>query len=149
MNEEVLRFLDREQLVLSSHVKRFGAFAIDELILSILWLSVIWDSFSGLEALEDQINLINAYILEFMLLKTIYHTFFVWQYGASPGKMLLKIRVIALREEIQPDFFCALNRASFRILSEMLVYIGFVWGLLDPLRQTWHDKTAKTVVIDA
>ncbi len=148
MNEEIFRLLEREQLILSSKAKRAAAYMIDELILSVIWLGVIWDSFSGLSSLEEQINLINAYVLEFMALKVIYHTFFVMQYAASPGKMIMKISVIELSTMGAPTFGCALNRAFVRVISEMLFYIGFLWGLMDPARQTWHDKSAKTVIVD-
>ena len=149
MNEEILRFLDREQLSLASKQKRFLAYALDELILSVIWLGVVWDSFTGLDSIEDKIALINTYILEFMLLKVIYHTFFVMQYAASPGKIILKLRVLELGSNATPSFLCSLNRATVRVLSEMFFYAGFVWGLLDPIRQTWHDKTARTVIVDA
>lgn len=146
--EDIYKLLDREELFLSSKQKRIAAYILDELILSVLWLSVIWDSFSGLESIEDKVLLINSYILEFMVLKIIYHTFFVMQYAASPGKIIMKIRIIELTTASSPSFMTSLNRASVRVLSELFLYAGFVWGLLDPAHQTWHDKTAKTVVVD-
>ena len=48
-----------------------------------------------------------------------------------------------------PMILSAFNRAVFRVVSEMIFYLGFLWGMMDPLRQTWHDKTARTVVVDA
>ncbi len=149
MNEEIFKLLDREQLSLASKAKRFGAYIIDELILSIIWLSIIWDSFTGLVSIEDKIILINTYILEFMALKVIYHTFFVMQYAASPGKIIMKIRILELGTSSTPSFFCSVNRAFVRVLSEMFFYAGFIWGLLDSASQTWHDKTARTVIVDA
>ncbi len=148
MNEEIFEFLDREELVLASKMKRLAAYVIDELLLSVIWLSIIWDSFTGLSSIEDKIELVNAYILEFMLLKVIYHTFFVLQYAASPGKIIMKIRILELGSNDMPSFFCAFNRAVVRVISEMFFYAGFIWGLLDPVRQTWHDKTARTVIVD-
>lgn len=148
MNEEIFKLLDREQLSLASKSKRFGAYIIDELILSIIWLSIIWDSFTGLVSIEDKIILINTYILEFMALKVIYHTFFVMQYAASPGKIIMKIRILELGTSSTPSFFCSVNRAFVRVLSEMFFYAGFIWGLLDPASQTWHDKTARTVIVN-
>ncbi|MDQ7059804.1 MAG: RDD family protein [Sulfurimonas sp.] len=70
------------------------------------------------------------------------------QYGASIGKIVMKIRVIEIKVLNNPNVLVALNRAIFRILSEMLFYLGFLWGMLDPSRQTWHDKTAKTLVVN-
>ncbi len=148
MNEEIFKLLDREQLTLSTKQKRFAAFLIDEVILSVIWLSVIWDTFSGLESIEDKVLLVNSYVLEFMALKIIYHTFFVMQYAASPGKIIMKIRILDLQIVSNPSFLCALNRAIVRVVSEIFFYAGFIWGLLDPTRQTWHDKTARTVVVD-
>jgi uncharacterized RDD family membrane protein YckC len=146
--EEIYRLLDREELFLASKQKRMAAYLLDELILSVIWLSVIWDSFSGLDSIEDKVLLINSYILEFMALKIIYHTFFVMQYAASPGKIIMKIRILELSTASSPSFLTSLNRASVRVISELFFYAGFVWGLLDPAHQTWHDKTAKTVVVD-
>jgi len=148
MNEEIYELLDREQLVLASKQKRIFAYMIDEVILSVIWLSIIWDGFSGLDTTEAKIELINSYILEFMLLKIIYHTFFVMQYAASPGKIMMKIRVLELNEVSDPSFMTSLNRAFIRIISELLFYAGFIWGLLDPIARTWHDKTARTIVVD-
>ncbi len=148
MNEEIFRLLDREQLVLATKQKRALAFLIDELILSVIWLSVIWDAFSGLESIEEKVLLVNSYVVEFMALKIIYHTFFVMQYAASPGKIIMKIRILDLKLVSSPSFSCALNRAIVRVVSELFFYAGFVWGLLDPTSQTWHDKTARTVVVD-
>jgi len=149
MNEELENILDREQLSIASKQKRVNAYLLDELILSVIWLSIVWDSFVGAASIEEKILLINAFVLEFMALKIIYQTFFVSQWGASPGKILMKIQVLELRSLSRPSFLCAFNRATFRVLSEAVFYMGFIWGLLDPASQTWHDKTAKTVVIDA
>ena len=148
MNEEILKLLDREELVISSRKKRLFAYVIDEVILSVIWLSIIWDSFSGLESTEDKIILVNSYVLEFMALKIIYHTFFVLQYAASPGKIIMRIRILELQNVSTPSLMCALNRAAVRVVSEIFLYAGFIWGLLDPIHQTWHDKTARTVVVD-
>ena len=148
MNNELERILDREHLTLSSKKKRMNAYLIDELILSVIWLSVIWDTFTGVNTLEEKIMLVNAYVLEFMALKIIYQTFFVSQYGATPGKIIMKMQILDIANFSRPNFFISFNRAFFRVISEAVFYLGFLWGLLDPARQTWHDKVAKTVVID-
>ena len=125
------------------------AFFIDEMLLSFLLMFALWDSFAQATNVEEVINLTNTFVLEYMALKIIYQAFFTMQYGASLGKIVMKIRVIEIRTLQNPNVLCALNRAIFRIISEMLFYLGFLWGLLDPARQTWHDKTAQTLVINA
>ncbi|MDD3817392.1 MAG: RDD family protein [Thiovulaceae bacterium] len=149
MNEEIENLLHREGLSLADNKKRSLAFFIDEMLLSFLLMFALWDSFAQAKNVEEVINLTNTFVLEYMALKIIYQAFFTMQYGGSLGKIIMKIRVIEIRTLQNPSVLSSLNRAIFRIISEMLFYLGFLWGLLDPARQTWHDKTAQTLVINA
>lgn len=125
------------------------AFFIDEMLLSLILLIALWDNFSQEMNLEETINLTNTFVLEYMLMKVIYQAFFVMHYGASIGKLVMKIRVIELNSLENPNVLSALNRAIFRVISELVFYLGFLWGMLNPSRQAWHDLTAKTLVVDA
>jgi len=148
LNEEVENVLHREGLVLAPIKKRAAAFFIDELLLSFLLIIAMSDSFSNAKSVEEIIILTNSYMFEYLLMKIVYQTFFVMQYGATLGKIAMKIRVIEIATLQNPSLVCSFNRAVFRVISEMLFYIGFLWGMMDPARQTWHDKTAKTLVIN-
>ena len=149
MNEEIEKILDREQFTLATIARRSWAFFIDELLLSFIFIAIIWNSFVQATTFEEMISLTNSYVLEYMALKIIYQTFFVSIYGASIGKILLKIRVIEIATLDKPRPLVAFNRAVFRIISEIIFYLGFLWGILDPSHQTLHDKTAKTLVVNA
>lgn len=149
MNEQLDDLLDREHLRIASLKARSAAFAIDELLISTLLLIVLWDNIGQAKSVEAVIGLTNHFLLEFMVIKIIYQTFFTMQYGATLGKIAMKIRVIEVKTLSNPGFFSAFNRAVFRIVSEALLYFGFVWAFLDPYRRSWHDWTAKTVVVDA
>ena len=149
MNEEIEEVLHREGFVLADIKKRAFAFFIDELLLSFLLVIAMSDSFMQAKTVEQMILLTNSLLFDYMLMKIVYQTFFVMQYGATLGKIALKIRVIEIATLQNPTFFVSLNRAVFRIVSEMFFYLGFVWAMMDPARQAWHDKTAKTLVIDA
>ncbi|MCD6259291.1 MAG: RDD family protein [Helicobacteraceae bacterium] len=149
MNEEIENKLFREDLTLADTKKRAVAFLIDELLLSFVLILSLSDSFANAKTMEEMILLTNSFVLEYMAIKIIYQAFFVMQYGASLGKIVMKIRVIEITTMQTPSVLSALNRAIFRVISEMLFYLGFLWGLLDPARQTWHDKTAKTLVVNA
>lgn len=148
MNEEIQKLLNREHLHLASIKKRAMAFFIDEMLLSFLLIIAMSDSFSNAKSVEAIIILTNTYIMQYMMMKIVYQTFFVMQYGATLGKLAMKIKVIDIQTLDNPHFAVSLNRAIFRIISEMIFYLGFLWGMFDPQRQTWHDKTAKTLVID-
>ena len=149
MEDELQERLQREELSISSVRKRGFSMFIDEMLLSILLIIALWDSFSTAQSTEEIIVLTNTFVLEFMAMKILYQTFFIMQYGATLGKIIMKIQVIEMATLSTPTFQSAFNRAVFRILSELFLYLGFLWGTMNPLRQTWHDKTARTLVVDA
>ncbi len=149
MNEEIENILHREGITLADIKKRAMAFFIDETLLSFLLIFALWDSFSAAKNVEEVILLTNTFILEYITMKIVYQAFFTMQYGATLGKIAMKIRVIEIRTLQKPSVVSALNRAIFRIISETFFYLGFLWGMLDPARQALHDKTAKTLVVNA
>ena len=148
MNEEIEKLLHREDFTLASISKRATAFFIDEVILSFIFIAIIWDYFVQATTIEQVISLTNSFVLEYMALKIIYQTFFVSMYGASLGKMFMKIRIIETQTLQKPQPINAFNRAFVRIFSEIVFYLGFLWGVLSPNRQAWHDLSAKTLVIN-
>jgi len=148
-NEDLERVLHREGIELASIQKRAFAFVIDEVLLSFLLIVAMWDSFGEVSNTQEMILLTNQYLFEYMLIKIAYQTFFVAQYGATLGKMAQKIRVIESGTIAKPSLASSLNRAVFRVISEMFFYLGFLWGMMDPMRQAWHDKTARTLVVNA
>jgi len=148
VNEEIQDRLHREGIHLASIKKRSFAFFIDEMLLSLLLILALGNSFFEAKTVEEMINITNQFVLEYMAVKVVYQAFFVMQYGATVGKLLVKIRVVEAKTLQTPNVVVALNRAVVRVLGEMLFYLGFLWGTLDPLRQAWHDKSAKTLVID-
>ena len=149
MNEEIENLLNREQFALASIQKRALAFFIDEVLLSIVFTVIIWNYVTQATGIEQMIDLTNSFVLEYMAIKIVYQTFFVTMYGASIGKIVAKIRVIEINTLDKPRLVVSFNRAVFRVISEMIFYLGFLWGILNPSRQAWHDLTAKTLVIDA
>lgn len=149
MNEEIEDLLQRENITLASIKKRAMAFFIDEMLLSFILIFALWDSFVNAESAEVIIALTNSFVLEYMMMKIIYQAFFVMQYGATVGKIMMKIKVIELKTLDNPNVLVSLNRAIFRVISETIFYLGFLWGMLNPSRQAWHDLTAKTLVVDA
>lgn len=148
MNEEIENILHREEMSLASSSKRATAFFIDELLLSLVLVLALWDSFASAKDMQEMVELTNLFVLEFLTIKIIYQAFFTMQYGATIGKLVMKIRIIEIATLQNPNVLSALNRAIFRVISELLFYLGYLWALFDPARQAWHDKTAKTLVVN-
>jgi uncharacterized RDD family membrane protein YckC len=146
--EEIENILHREHLQLAGISRRATAFFLDELLLSLLLIVSIWENFTHATDMTEVILLIQQFTLEYIVLKVLYQMFFVYKYGATLGKIALKIRVIELQTLANPSIASSLNRAIFRIISEMFFYMGFLWGMFDPMKRTWHDLSAKTIVIE-
>lgn len=149
MKDELQHRLSHSGLELATLQKRAVAFFIDELLLSLIFLLILWDKIAATDESEAIVSLVNAFTFEYLLIKILYQTFFVYQYGATLGKIFMKIQVVDALTMQRPIFSSALNRAVFRIISEMIFYLGFVWAFYDKNRQSWHDKTARTLVVNA
>jgi len=137
---------NQEQIALPK--KRVGAFVIDDLVISFLFLAIFWSQIAALRTIEE----INAFMTEYFLIivaiKILYHTLFVWQSGMTLGKYLMKIKVVSLQTGEIPLLHIAAARASLRIVSETFFYLGFVMAFFNPMVQTLHDKLTGCVVID-
>lgn len=148
-NEELIEKFESENITLSSLQKRGFAYLIDEILISVLFAFIYLDQMPDTMSTEEMIGAINSLFSYVIVLKVIYQTFFVWMYGATLGKIAMKIRVISIDDLEKPSFILSLSRAAFRIISESIFYLGFIWAALNPKRETWHDKVASTLVVNA
>jgi uncharacterized RDD family membrane protein YckC len=142
---------------IASSQKRITAFVIDDIVVSLFFFIIFYDQlsaiFSDITVVDEAaLGSINAFLAQNLLvvlaIKVIYHTVFVWQNGMTLGKYLMKIKVIDVATGNTPDFSKAFLRASVRIPSEVLFYVGFFMAFFMPLRQTLHDKLSNCVVVN-
>ena len=148
-DEQTHEELDSEGLKLASFNKRAIAFMLDDMIISIIFAVIFWDKLGAIVEPDALILFINSLFFYILVVKTNYQSVFIALYGQTLGKMVVKIRVINKEYLDQPSFLESLQRGVVRALSELAFYIGFIWANFTPLRQTWHDKFAKTLVVDA
>jgi len=148
-NEELIEKFESENITLAPLQKRGFAYLIDEILISVLFSFIYLDQIPETVTTEELINTINSLFAYVVVLKVIYQTFFVWMYGATLGKIAMKIRVISTADLENPSLVLSLSRAAFRIISESIFYLGFIWAYLNPKRETWHDRVANTLVINA
>jgi uncharacterized RDD family membrane protein YckC len=66
--------------------------------------------------------------------------------GQTWGKSAMKIRVVSLESGEPIGYQRALVRELVRIVSTIPLYLGYLWMLWDPEKQTWHDKASRAVV---
>lgn len=129
--------------------KRIVAFIIDNMVINLLLLAIYWDQIALMVDNQALPEFLNSIFIPSILLGIIYQTLFVYQYGMTLGKMLLKIRVVEIEMGNHPSFQTAILRAGFRAISDNSFLLGYLLAYMSPLLQTFHDKVAKTVVVDA
>lgn len=146
-NEETI---DVSKLELASQSSKMRAFVIDDILISIITIVILWDKVSIVDDdLMAILMLMNDAFIQILFLKLVYQTFFVWYYGATIGKIIVKIKVIKEDDFGKVDFISAIMRSAGRIVSESLFYLGFLLSYYTDGRQTLHDKLAKTLVVNA
>ncbi|MDR0762428.1 MAG: RDD family protein [Campylobacteraceae bacterium] len=149
--KELVEKLESENITLASLYKRAAAHIIDDVIITFFVFFAFNDAFktinmSSFEEISALMYYLSPYII---LMKIAYQAFFVWMYGATAGKMAVKIRVISIINGQRPNILFSLIRANIRIISEAVFFIGFLWALNCFKRQTWEDIGAKTLVVNA
>jgi uncharacterized RDD family membrane protein YckC len=139
-----------DNLELASFGSRVKAFIIDDILITLLFVALYWEKLSNYNGeLNNILMMMNESVLQILLMKFIYQTFFVWYYGATVGKLVAKIRVIDFNHFGRVSLLSAFIRSFFRILSEMFFYIGFVLAFFNDSRQTLQDRVGKTLVVNA
>jgi uncharacterized RDD family membrane protein YckC len=81
------------------------------------------------------------------LLGLFYYTYFEGSSGQTPGKKALGIRVIDFSGGGSIGYGRAFIRYIGRIVSGIVLLLGYLWMLWDKEKQTWHDKFANSVVV--
>jgi len=150
--------MEGTSLPIAANGKRIWSFVIDDMVVN-LFLMIIFSSqltslMSGItEVNEESVALVNQFIMGniaiVLALKVLYHGVLIWQGGMTFGKYVMKIKAVDMLSGETPTLVQALWRASVRLLSEMIFYIGFLFAFFSPLHQTLHDKLSNIVVIDA
>ena len=70
-------------------------------------------------------------------------------FGATLGKMALGMRVVDESGQ-KAGFFKVLIRETIgKIVSAIVLFLGYIWILFDGKRQGWHDKIGGTFVVKA
>jgi uncharacterized RDD family membrane protein YckC len=71
-----------------------------------------------------------------------------WKYkSATPGKMILKIKVVDAQTGQKLSWGQSIGRYFGYFVSILPIMLGFIWVAIDQRKQGWHDKLAGTVVI--
>ncbi|NLB62845.1 MAG: RDD family protein [Fibrobacter sp.] len=83
-----------------------------------------------------------------LFIDACYQIWFMWQYGGTPGKMLVGLRIVTDTGQ-KLSLPRSFSRYFAFLLNAMTLGIGFIIVMLDPKRRALHDHLAKTRVVHA
>jgi uncharacterized RDD family membrane protein YckC len=144
---------------------RFGAYMIDMVILFFLRipLQIAWQiySISMMSSITRQARYpglfpfgasqafwisYGFYALLMFLISFVYFVFFVGRYGATPGKMALKLRIVRA-DRSKVSYWRAAARYFAQALSGFTMYLGYIMAAFDSEKRALHDYICDTRVI--
>jgi uncharacterized RDD family membrane protein YckC len=113
---------------------RFGAALIDGVVISLVSF-VLFRLMFGIPGILGT------------LLPWLYFWLFTGLKGQTLGKMAVGIKVVNAEGSIPGLGIAALREIPGKIVSFIVLYLGFLWIIWDRRKQGWHDKIAKTYVV--
>lgn len=147
--DKIEEILAREEIEVAPYWKRIVAHLIDDLLLSMVIIGIYWDSImQNKDDVEAILAIVSSSWAILYGIRILYHWLFVQFYGATIGKIVVKIRVIELGLLDNPSFWQAFLRSLLRTLSEFLMYLPFFYLFANPLKRGLHDVAANTLVVE-
>jgi len=136
---------------------RLGAKILDSLILGVPFMiiffialmpTISYDAANRRAGQQVQtVQFLPLFIqLGFIFVHFAYQVFFLGKFGATPGKMLCKLRVVTA-EGGRFGYARAAGRALAEMLSGLICYIGYFLVLFDGEKRALHDHICNTRVV--
>ena len=130
--------------------KRTGAMVVDTLIVMLVTMPLLFavygPAYFARPSDEGFAGITDAVIQ--IVMPAIFAVLF-WKFrGATPGKMLFDARIVDARTLGAPSTGQLIGRYFAYILSILPLMLGFLWIAFDKRKQGFHDKLARTVVIE-
>ena len=134
--------------------RRLLGFVIDAIILIVISLPVVVlllggeDLFGGAGGVPVELSL----TLE--VISGVYYVVFTALRGQTPGKIVMKMRVVDWDRGRIPSWIQAFIRWGIVAavgaipVFGLLIFVMYGWLLFDKRRQGLHDKAARTLVLD-
>ena len=128
---------------------RFAAKFVDGLIIGVFFLVPLF--YLGMRSYQDKepgkfLALRLSIQLGFYVANLAYQIFFLGKYGATPGKMLCKLKVVTA-EGGRIGYGRATGRYFAEILSGLICYIGYIIAGFDAQKRALHDHLCNTRVV--
>jgi len=141
---------------------RFVASVIDSILIMILILPMMKyffgthistsNSFFNSQGLQshqfESMTMLSpmGQLVYFLLILVVVMLFWIYR-SATPGKMMLGLKIIDAKTGGTITTGQAIGRYFGYYLSCLFFALGFIWAGFDRRKQAWHDKLAGTLVV--
>ena len=127
-------------LEIASVGQRFGAFLVDFVISVLVGIVglVIGSAMGGDGSVVNFVLSIGYWIVVLVMVATR---------GQSPGKIAIGIKIVKTDGSSIGFGTTLLREIIGKIISSIIILLGYIWILFDGQRQGWHDKIASTYVV--
>jgi uncharacterized RDD family membrane protein YckC len=141
--------------------KRAFAYFIDIIPIALIVIAIFSKYFGYSEVLQSRYKNPNdpkarvEFLIQRNMIKNL--SFAIWlitcvllestPLQGTVGKKMLGIKVVT-KDGARPSFPQVLFRTLMKIPSYIVIGIGFIWIAFSREKQGWHDKLAKTFVVD-
>lgn len=143
-----LQVPDEEELpcIYAGFLPRFLAQTIDSLFIMLLF-NVAYFFATGV--LYDQKEISQSILASstVSLLVLIYFTLNLAINGQTPGKAVLRMKVVQEKTGGPPGVVRSLIRYLGYFVSSIPLLLGYLWAIWHPKKKAWHDMIAGTVVV--
>ena len=152
METKIAQLLEREGLTLASIQTRILAYVLDVCIISVAVSFLFWEELLAVQIKLDSGNVPKDMMIELLLwvfaFCMVYEVLFSMLYGATLGKVVMKIRIISIDFVDKPSFLRSLSRALLKYIGSNILYLSYLPAFDDVFRRALHDKIPKTLVIN-
>lgn len=131
---------------------RFGAMVLDNILIGIvnfgIQMAITFSMASAAQANSALAVGLQVFLIVVSLgIGAVYETWMVGKFGATLGKMAVKIKVVTA-DGGRVTYPRALGRYFAKLLSQMICLIGYIMALFDKEeRRTLHDRICNTRVV--
>jgi len=126
------------------------AYLIDKTVLSIVGLLFFFASRvaqgGGVPLFQNFLMTLILMCCAGLIIEAAYFTYFYGYTGQTIGKMVCGLKVVSTEGGLIGYRRAFLRWIGYQI-SFYIFFFGFFWIALDPNKQGWHDKIARTFVI--
>lgn len=135
------------EITFGGFLPRLIGYIIDTIFLTLVGL--IAGMSVGIIGDLDNLMMLAVANLTVSVITPVYFIVFWAMQGATPGKVFLGMRIVTNDGSVDGiGWGRALLRYVGYIISSAVFCLGFIWIIIDDDNQAWHDKIARTYVVN-